>query len=103
MPMLATLVLLLAVAQGGNPAQGDQGTAMTLNGVLTHYERLEGGVWTLKFKGTVYDLHGTLPDCASGDTVEIEGRAYPDRVCYHMVGTVFKVAKVTILKRADKD
>jgi hypothetical protein len=96
------VALILTVLGGGVRGQEDEGASKTLSGVLRHDPKLEGGVWTLKVEGTVYDLHGDLSACSSGDTVEVQGRAYPDRVCYHMVGVVFKVTKVTVTRTPEK-
>jgi hypothetical protein len=87
------LLLLLCVGAGSVAQEGDRKT-QTFSGNLRHHKDLEGGVWTLKVEGTVYDLHGDLKGFADGDEVEIRGTVEKDKVCIHQVGTVFRLESV---------
>src|SRR5689334_5703991 len=89
---------LLASALGAQEAEKPK----VLKGIVKFDPKLEGGVWSLKVDGTVYDLHGDLSACSSGDQVEIEGRARPGRACFHMVGTVFTVTSVKVVAGKEK-
>jgi hypothetical protein len=102
MKLLMTACATLVLMAGGLPAQEAQKGPRILRGTAIHDPKLEGGVWTLKFEGKVYDLHGDLSGCSSGDRVEIEGMAEPGKACVHMVGIVFRVAKVKVLESQER-
>ncbi len=94
------ILLLCACVGAGLAAQeGDRKTRM-FSGVLRHHKDLEGGAWTLKADGTVYDLHGDLKGFADGDEVEIRGTVEKDTVCIHQVGTLFRLESVRKRKPA---
>jgi len=91
------ILLLLALCAGTGAesvSQEGDGKTRTFSGILRHLPDLEGGVWTLKVDGTVYDLHGDLKGFADGDEVEIRGTIEKDKVCIHGVGTVFRLESV---------
>ena len=98
--------ILLLVCMGVGAAlaaqEGDRKT-QTHSGILRHHPDLEGGVWTLKVDGTVYDLHGELKGFADGDEVEIRGTVEKDKVCIHGVGTVFRLESVRKKKATAPD
>jgi hypothetical protein len=101
MKHIAVAGMLLALFASGLGAQ-DAEKPKVLKGIVEFDPKLEGGVWTMKVDGKVYDLHGDLSACASGKQVEIEGQARPGRACFHMVGTVFSVTSVKVLEEQEK-
>lgn len=69
-----------------------------VNGVL-EYTPLEGGVWTIRSQGVVYDLHGDRQGLRAGETVLVKGRVSRNRVCIHQAGVVFQIESIARLKR----
>lgn len=92
--MKTLLVLAIGWAALVPEAQEDGRQPLTLCGTLRHHKDLEGGVWTLTVGKTVYDLHGDLKGFADGDKVEIKGVVEKDKVCFHMVGIVFRLQSI---------
>jgi hypothetical protein len=68
-----------------------------VKGVL-EYSPVEGGVWTIRYRDVVYDLHGDRQGLIAGEKVLVKGRVVKNRVCVHQVGVVFQIESIDRLK-----
>ena len=89
------LVMIAAAPQAG---QGGEPKREVLQGTFRNLKDLEGGAYLLDTGTKKYDLHGKIAGVKDGDLVEVEGKACPDRVCFHMIGTVFQVDQIRKLE-----
>ena len=90
--ILGSAVWLACFAQPTLGQDKEQETS-TLKGRL-EWKNISGGVWILKVKDKVYDLHGNkklFEGFKSGDPAEVKGKVNKGGMCIHMAGTIFDV------------